>query len=340
MRTFVFLFFALSLGCAKQEVVIEGRPCDQKGDCAEGYVCVRNVCVSADQVCDPDPCSAHGSCFIIEGETVCDCDLGWSDSICATENCPMGKCPAWQACRELDGVCVGSDPCDPDPCNGHGTCANGTGAAVCACQFNWLGSDCNMCPAGSIVNGSGQCVDDPCIPDPCNGHGVCSSVDGSCACGGNWDPAGGCASCKAGFSGANCDFGMIAVVNLSQISTTLTNTPNAALRFRLEATGASVQMSCLKFVYSFAGAGNITGATLHWVADPVVASSYSGGAVDVAFAPSKVVDPATPADLLLELVVGGSGSGSVLTVSLAWDPSCADGALVGSGTATNSLIAP
>ncbi len=42
------------------------------------------------------------------------------------------------------GTCI-TDPCKPDPCNGNGTCANGTGQAVCTCSAGWIGSSCDTC---------------------------------------------------------------------------------------------------------------------------------------------------------------------------------------------------
>lgn len=98
-----------------------------------------------------------------------------------------------------------SNPCDPNPCE-HGTCSSQGERAVCACEGNWAGVDCAVCPAGCYVNGSGQCVDDLCLPNPCLNEGTCTKASESavCGCSGNWTgPT--CATCPAGFGGANCD---------------------------------------------------------------------------------------------------------------------------------------
>jgi hypothetical protein len=86
--------------------------------------------------------------------------------------------------------------CAPDPCNGHGTCADTTGAAVCSCNSNWASPWCTTCQTGYYEHpaGSGTCVEDPCLPDPCNGHGSCANTTGAAAC-----------RCSAGFDGSGCD---------------------------------------------------------------------------------------------------------------------------------------
>jgi len=132
----------------------------------------------------------------------------------------------------------------------------------------------------------------------------------------------------------------VSVVNEPQYTTILANPPVAALRFRLQSYGLPVPMSCLRFAYSFVGVGFVSGATLWWGSDPVVASSYSGGAVVFGFSPSRVVDPAASVECLLHLDVEGFDHGTSLAVSLSWDDSCAVGALVGPGTAANTLTAP
>jgi len=145
-----------------------------------------------------------------------------SKEVSVTDLCLGVTCDPWEWCREIDGVCVGDDPCDPNPCI-HGTCDNSTGSAICTCDGGWLGNlcdqqdlcyqvacsghgtckpadgscqcntgysgaTCNACASGYL--GYPNCADDPCDPDPCNGHGSCS---------------GGLCSCDTGYTGINCD---------------------------------------------------------------------------------------------------------------------------------------
>lgn len=109
---------------------------------------------------------------------------------------------------DIDGGDGGSNPCIPDPCNGHGDCTvNASNEPVCDCVEGWSGANCatENCPAGKCQSpqtcrlSDGVCVDpaNPCIPDPCLGHGACNSSDGSCTCSNNWTGAT-CATCPTG----------------------------------------------------------------------------------------------------------------------------------------------
>jgi len=160
-------------------------------------------------------------------------------------NC-MGKslCEPYQTCRGLDSVCVGSDPCSPNPC-AHGTCSSSSGSPVCTCEGGWKGNlcdqpdlcynkdcghgsckqadggtcqcnagydgaTCNTCASGYIDNDPSanlNCIPDPCIGENCNGHGSCSSATGVaiCACTGHYNPADKCATCAPGWEGAGCN---------------------------------------------------------------------------------------------------------------------------------------
>jgi hypothetical protein len=84
------------------------------------------------------------------------------------------------------GTCI-DDACSPDPCNGHGTCANTTGAAVCTCSGNYAGATCNACKAGYT---GADCLTeiDECSPNPCQNAGVCTDglASFTCACKGVW----------------------------------------------------------------------------------------------------------------------------------------------------------
>ena len=152
-----------------------------------------------------------------------------SKVVTVTDLCLGVTCQhSWEHCRDLDGVCTGSDPCSPNPCV-HGTCRNTTGSPVCACAGGWLGTLCDQVDKCYQVNCSGpshgsckpadgscQCnagwigadcgTDDPCLPDPCQNSGTCSlsGTTAVCACTGHWNPATSCATCVPGWEGANC----------------------------------------------------------------------------------------------------------------------------------------
>ncbi len=85
-----------------------------------------------------------------------------------------------------------------DTCHGHGTCDPADGS--CECDNEFMNSTCGACATG--YTGYPDCVEDPCYPDPCNDHGVCTSEgeDIACTCaegyGGDW-----CDECDAGYSG-------------------------------------------------------------------------------------------------------------------------------------------
>lgn len=72
------------------------------------------------------------------------------------------------------------DPCNPNPCQNGGACADVGGTAVCTCTAGWTGPNCQF-----DIN---ECASNPCF------HGLCTDqVNGySCSCGPGW-------------TGANCD---------------------------------------------------------------------------------------------------------------------------------------
>jgi len=72
---------------------------------------------------------------------------------------------------------------DPDACQ-HGTCEVYDGqTAVCECDENWLGRECNVCPPDYVIVG-GQCVHADCVFDDmvCSGHGRCNINGDSAVC--------------------------------------------------------------------------------------------------------------------------------------------------------------
>ena len=79
--------------------------------------------------------------------------------------------------------------------NNHGSC-NGNGE--CVCNNEYMTEDCSACQEGFIDYP--DCRDDPCVPDPCNGHGSCDSGDGSCTCD-NVFMTDDCGACLDGYEG-------------------------------------------------------------------------------------------------------------------------------------------
>lgn len=166
-----------------------------------------------DDPCQPEACNAQGTCDNTSGAAACTCSAGYTGATCGA--CASGyyQYPA------ASGTCV-DDPCIPDACNGHGSCANGTGSAVCTCSGHYDGADCTSCDpgytgatcsncAGGYIEypaSSGTCIDDPCAPDPCNGNGTCANTTGAavCTCTGNFTGSR-CNSCVTGYTGADCN---------------------------------------------------------------------------------------------------------------------------------------
>ncbi|TNF30525.1 MAG: hypothetical protein EP329_13670, partial [Deltaproteobacteria bacterium] len=118
--------------------------------------------------CDGVDCAGHGSCYVNGSDAVCVCEAGYvADGLACVEvsceglACDHGVCavtgtsarcacqPGWDgdacdACAvgfERDGErCVAiADPCDPNPCHGHGTCADEDRVPVCTCDAGWGG---------------------------------------------------------------------------------------------------------------------------------------------------------------------------------------------------------
>ena len=99
--------------------------------------------------------------------------------------CANVQCKAWETCRKLDGKCVGSDPCSPNPCKNGGTCSGTTGTAKCTCVKPWSGKLCE--------------TKDLCYKVNCNGHGTCDKTTGKCKCNAGYDPAKNCGDCSKDF---------------------------------------------------------------------------------------------------------------------------------------------
>ncbi len=172
------------------------------GGCGPVQACFANKCVTIEP---KDSCVGHCG-LSAPGGCLCNDDCGEVVECCADffaacyftctpectgKNCgddgcggSCGKCGVGQVCGAA-GTC-GDDPCQPDPCSGHGTCGKGG----CSCNLGYSGLACNACIPGYV--GYPTCVPSACQGQLCNTHGVCQEPTGACKC----DP---------GFSGATCD---------------------------------------------------------------------------------------------------------------------------------------
>ena len=140
-------------------------------------------------LCDGVTCGTNATCDPTDG--ICYCDLGHDGD-------PYVECTDF-------------DACDPNPCFTGVTCTDDAPPS--------MGYECGDCPTGYVGDGeictcdiaggyieypasSGICIDDPCDPDPCNGHATSCDVNGSsdftCNCDTNYDGAT-CDTCAVGY---------------------------------------------------------------------------------------------------------------------------------------------
>ncbi len=296
--------------------------------CDPGYHDVSGNCVQ-DQSCLPNSCGGHGTCTNPGGVVTCSCDQGYVGQFC-------GLCATnWQD-NNSDGVCLMacSNPSLSLNCNGNGICLDTSGTAICACYDNWTGSDCNSCVSGNYVNGSGRCVDDPCLPNPCQNGGACSRPVGVavCSCDGNWTGSD-CSTCPVGFGGSNCDpLATLTVTQNSGAVTTLFASDLQVLKWRIGCQGGSCSVAKQTISYQFSGGSwSVIGQTLSKNIDFSDATfTRSAGRIVIQDPSEDAVPSGGYNDYLLYLTITGSGSsGNTLTVTLLGD-SAATPTMVGS----------
>ena len=114
--------------------------------CLDGDECINGRCVGP---CSPNPCTSLETC--VAGICMC------GDN---------GPCPSNEICDGTDCLC-GTNPTCAD-----GLTCNGT---KCICTEN------GDCGDGEVCDIAGDCVPDPCDPNPCEGEETCN--DGVCYCG-------------------------------------------------------------------------------------------------------------------------------------------------------------
>ncbi len=170
-------------------------------------------CTLADP-CDGVTCGDHATCDTGTGE--CECDFGYvGDPLTGctlSELCDDVTCGANATCNPGTGECECDDgyigdpdvgcslegTCEANTCNGHGTCDDTGGVVTCDCEAGYIGDFCDACDAangyGEDPENPGDCIQNPCIPDPCYGHGTCSVEGGLPLC-----------DCDEGYTGGNCN---------------------------------------------------------------------------------------------------------------------------------------
>lgn len=126
-------------------------------------------------------CSGNGYC----SNNACVCLPGYEGSECQTKQ-PSQTCAA-----NTSGNNVASPQRDlrQTPCNGHGTCSNGT----CTCTDGYLGADCQVPPSSSCIYARRTVLRHGAMfrqSTVCSGNGYCVST--TCIC-------------NSGYSGANCE---------------------------------------------------------------------------------------------------------------------------------------
>lgn len=170
------------------------------GSCASGFVpnpLSPTECI--DDTCAPDPCNGNATSCTVDGPSAftCSCETGYDGDTC-------------DLCDEANGYfdngsgeCV--NPCEFDSCNQNGDCEpTGPDTFTCDCNTGYSGPNCSDCDTGYADNplNPSECIDDPCLPDPCNGHANSCTVNGpssyTCNCENNYDGST-CNTCAVGY---------------------------------------------------------------------------------------------------------------------------------------------
>ncbi len=123
--------------------ICEGDLCE----CSVGYS--GNSCEILSGPCYGINCGDYGGC--VNGD--CVCNLGYIGDNCENQgpcygidcgdhgNCVGGECVCTDGYTG-DYCQVPPDPCDPNPCQNGGTCADNGGVAECTCVGNYTGTNC------------------------------------------------------------------------------------------------------------------------------------------------------------------------------------------------------
>lgn len=169
--------------------------------CDDGNPCTIDACDAAEKcmathppvncndgnLCTTDSCDPAAGC--VSTPIVCmdndNCTVNACDPLTGTCVAPPVECPVGQICEPGSGQCVGSDPCQPNPCLNSGTCSRSSGGYTCACLPGWTGVNCqtrtyncsdrNPCPDPSAPQPYPPyfSADNPTEFIQCSEHGEC-----------------------------------------------------------------------------------------------------------------------------------------------------------------------
>ncbi len=135
---------SLSTCCNGGAYLPEGFSCDAEDFCMLSPTCTEDGACTGSRY----SCNNRGACN--EHDDTCTCNQGFAGDFC--EGCAEGYTGDYcQHCAEgyyeypeASNQCV-VDPCYDDPCNGHGTCDNSQGSALCTCDDAYESEDCSAC---------------------------------------------------------------------------------------------------------------------------------------------------------------------------------------------------
>ena len=134
-------------------------------------------------------CGAHGACADTSGTAACVCTAGYAGAAC-------NACAAGYQDNDENGSCAADCATSGVRCGTHGSCADTSGVAVCACAAGYAGGACDACAAGFQDNDqNGTCAANCATSGlACGTHGACADAAGTAAC-----------VCASGYVGAACD---------------------------------------------------------------------------------------------------------------------------------------
>ncbi len=220
------------IGCPRGQSCSVGGTCEYK-DCTpncDGKTCGGNGCGGSCGECtDALPYCSAGACQATcaprcEGRVCGDDGCGGECGTCASaETCLNGTCAAVEPEQSCQGVCGGEAQsgcsCDASCINTNSCCVDAEALCGCfpkcvnkVCGDDGCSGSCGSCEPGLRCSVSQQCEDDPCTPDPCNGHGACSA-SGACTCATGYAGSS-CSACANGYTGyPNC------VLSLCEVDT-------------------------------------------------------------------------------------------------------------------------